>query len=266
MKNLNNVSFSVYTSLETRKGVTVFRDMIALSAKIRDYLPSNASDEERAEDEKKGPHYISFYMLREEFEGIVTGNSFAGSMNDGNHNIRVMGEVWTYYNMEFQRANAGVMKVPYVNLSFPYFCQKTILRAARLIWDAKHVLHLALTDKSTMDARDAANERVSIHLTQPILARWDRLYGQGKGKVALDCDDRTRSSLDAALKEDESLSDNYERLLAIAKNTTYSFCDVGTLYLSVCSDGREYSFSTAGMHGAIVDHGKDGKHDWSIHT
>lgn len=99
--------------------------------------------------------------------------------------------------------------------------------------------------------------------------RWDRLFGQGKGKVVTWIDPR----IEARFQRDvtaPSLQRCLEHWTRVASNTTYRYDQNATLRIT--RDGEGYFVevitpqSTRSMHGGWVNHGSEDAPSWSSHT
>src|SRR5260221_13726771 len=71
---------------------------------------------------------ISFYMDQDEFERFCTGSA---SITDISHSLRSFGDLVTFYDLDFDTASHGVSQVAYVNIKFPLFVRKVLLRWAQ---------------------------------------------------------------------------------------------------------------------------------------
>lgn len=198
-------------------------------------------------------HRISFYMGADEFRAFCKGT--AESFNDIQHNMRsYFGDHCTFYDMEFLTSEHGVMQVPYVNVSIPRFVRKALLRWAERRW--KEETHM---------------ERPVIKISQERAERWIRLYGQGTGKIEIKMDETTKNFLNEKLVEPdaESLQNMICRIESIARNNTNTFFETGIVRLWKDWDGFNFAVEKNKrrfLYGGIVNHGRDGKPDWSIHT
>lgn len=282
MKNLMSLSFKVYSSIEGNSNTTFLRDMISIQAKVRDYPENHVyymSKDAREEEESKGLYNISFYMTREEFTAIVEGRS--ESVTDITHNLRAVGELWTFYDLDFSTKNAGLMRVPFVNVSFPEFCQRVILKAARQIWKAskEHFegFKASYPKGLSYEQTDIIQARHEIKLSQTRRDNWDRLYGCGKGNVEVIADEKTLDSIHNDTTEsyegERNFADMFGRLRTIALNNTNAFFQTAKLRIYKEYGGKSYGWAAyrpngnCTLNGGLVDYSREeGKHDWSIHT
>lgn len=215
--------------------------------------------EARMPEGSPGLRYISFYMTRKEFTEIVMGRS--NSATDIGHNLRAYGDVWTFYDLDFPSKAEGVMQVPYVNLQIPKQAQLILLKAAQRVWAGL---------KKNPPVNRYSAPRISIELSLAWRNRMIRLYGVGKGEVQLDLRSITPLQLDKECQT-ESFKFAFERVQAIARNSTGAYFQSATLYLSKDREDDYYwtAINPKGMrimHGSISNHGTSEKPDWSIHT
>jgi hypothetical protein len=249
MLSVKDFRFDVWTTKERFNGVERWDDRISLHAT----LPKKEGE--------KGLNYISFYFSREEFEDVVKNGG--GDVSDGYHKLYAVGDSWTFYNFEMNfRKASGVMEVPYYRLDIPHFVQKLMVKCARKLWAAAKVEH------------NPYAERATVTFSREQMTKWNRLYGQGKGRVELVADDTTVERLLEASAEsngcDNSLAKNIERLVVIASNTTRGFHHTAKVVIG--RDGRDFWFSCKSpdgrnvMNGGVINHGRSGPSDWSLHT
>jgi hypothetical protein len=136
------------------------------------------------------------------------------------------------------------------------------------VWSAQS----AVIDEETKDRRGDRSWQYAAYahtldLTHH-LERWSRLYGQGKGEVRLVMTDDCRAMFDAALDKGNFRA-MLERITAIARNQTYSARDVVELPIykdSYRADDPAFTWRAGGMFGGLINHGRDGAYNWSIHT
>lgn len=201
-------------------------------------------------DDDGGLRRISFYFLRKEFEAFVSGER--DSFQDISHHLHTFGECCTFYDMEIPMDARGIMKVPYYRMNIPFFMRNLMLRIAKRIWAAD------------------PDERIEVRFSPERLARIERLYGIGKGQSKLDMQPETEAFFGECMEKGGNFKDMIDRLLVIAQNTTTSFYQTGRVELSKDWDGFLFQIITPkgnrSMHGGVINHGRDGKVDWSIHT
>ena len=218
-----------------------------------------AWDEGRYGCNTAGIRYLSFYFTHEEFTGLLTGK--LSGCNDCSHNVRAFGELLTFYDLEFSRETRGRVTVPFVNLHIPHYVGKFLVRAVQ------HTLAKCVPD----------GDRITFSIPWATRERWMRLYGQGTGSVVLDVVDGY-PKIDAVRdfyaeceqKGGETFARCVENLKAIGLNSTYRHTDTATVKLSKDLDGWYFRIlrpdGRCTLNGGVVNHGRDGKHDWSTHT
>lgn len=224
---------------------------------------------ERSDDGKPGKKSVWFVLYRNELEAILRGDRDCAT--DGYHKLQVYGDSWFFYDQELPSAETGEMKCPFWNLELPRTFMKAILRLARKTWG---FMAQARAEPKN-DRRYDRPENVTVHVSGEEYARVCRLYGQGKGIARLVLDDTSADFLmscafDAADKGDRSLAQGFNRILQIAKNTTRGFHQTASVRLSKDYNGFFWNALTPSgkstMHGGLINHGKEGSHDWALHT
>ncbi len=222
--------------------------------------------------EQEGLHHLWFVMSRQELTTLMDGRT--NVVKDGYHNATVYGDSWFFYDMDgVPREKFGNMKVPFYNAILPRTFMKTVLRLCKKTW--------ALIAKGRKDAELAGTNkydlpgRINIEISQKHRTRSSRLYGQGKGRVELDFGDwkpeETTVFWEQCLAEGgKTFSRCVEGILAIAANSTWGFHQVARLRISKDLDGFNWcAFTPKGqriMNGGLVNHSREGGHDWSSHT
>lgn len=201
-------------------------------------------------DEKEGLDYTWLCLSPEEFEKATHGS---GIYQDGYHHAEVYGDTWMFYRLEIQRG-AGSVPVKYRNIDLP-----------------RHVLQ----DFAKLVQRKLpylkAEDEILVEYTQKARARLVRLWGQGKGKASLDMNEETAARFDEHRKTGgESFERCIEHLKQMAKNQTTSAFDTGVVRLWKDWDGYFWELRNMKgdcvLHGGLINHGKDGAPDWSLHT
>jgi hypothetical protein len=149
-------------------------------------------------------------------------------MSDGRyrpyHKLDIWGDSCRFFDLELPSQRHGVASIRYYSATIPRFVRKLILRMARRLW-----------------ARCGVDQENAILLNPDRVARWQRLYGLGKGNADVIMTDDTREFLEEKLSE---LGSNLgERL----------------------EDWDGFTFLLPGLFGGIVNHGRE-RPDWSIHT
>jgi len=209
-----------------------------------------------------GIRCLSFYFTLSEFEGLLRGR--LSGCNDLGHNVRRIGECYTFYDMEFSTKARGVMHVPFVNLQIPHHVGLILLRAVCMV-----LRHCKPEGNGNYDPR---REIVLSYATRD---RWMRVYGQGTGEARLEFRSQDAADLyDFCLdKGGKPFKERIEQLLQIAKNGTWKRGEVGTVTLcGALHDPSGFDFGIylpngkMSMNGGLINHSRDGGHDWSIHT
>ena len=235
MHELQNIRFSVWTDGK--------RNMCSISATV----PSPKND---------GMSNISFYFTDEEMKTFA--ETAIGTLHDISYRADILIDSVTFYHFEAPYNKSGRMSVPYYSARFPMFARKVLLRMAKRIWK-----------NGPQD-----ETRTEVHIDPAKFAKWDRLFTQGTGTSSLDMDDRSRQFFEECLvKDNGSFKESVDRLLVIAKNTTYNFLQHGTVKLSKDWDGFFFVILAPNgrqtMHGGVINHGSRDENDppsWSTHT
>jgi hypothetical protein len=206
---------------------------------------------------KEGLGYLSFFFTGQEFSEVCEQRR--NSVNDIGHNLRACGEGWTFYDLDFTCEDRGVMQVPFVRLTVPYYVQKVLLRVVKSAWE-----------KCIPDEK-----RITIDLSLARRERWLKVYGQGHGSVKLDFGGYKSEEVQAyfdkcKIEGGDSFARCAETVEAIARNTTFAADEVAKVHVRSDSDGFYWEAHTPKgqrtMNGGIINHGRDGSHDWSVHT
>lgn len=214
---------------------------------------------ELSEQETRSLNYVWFVMYESE---LVRLTSCYASFQDGYHNLNVTGDSCLFYDMEVPSQTRGEMCLPFLNASIPSTFRKILRRYARRVWAKQEKL---LSDG--MDPRDL--KRHTLELTEEQRNRVCRLYGQGKGNLDIRANAETLAYMET-YRDDEDFQYNIDRLKDIARGSTCGHHQFATLHLYKDYDTLGFRIirpnNKYGMNGALVNHGKDGKSDWSIHT
>jgi hypothetical protein len=237
---------SAYTTYRGRGDHRVIERMVSIHA-----------DDGRDAERTDGMNYVSFFMTEEEFTGVMKGE--IGAVTDIGHNLRVDGERFTFFDLDlgYRHETRGIMRVPYVIMMVPYHVRKILLRAVQRTWNR------CLPD----------GDRLRIDIPLATRERWLSKYGQGKGEVLIDLvnGEKTKEFFDECQAAGgKTFSDCIDRLVAIARNTTFKNNERGVVKLFKDWDG--FYFNILGpdghsrMNGGVINHGRDGTHDWSTHT
>ena len=205
---------------------------------------------------------VSFYLYLSEFVPLIKKQSFF-SLADGYHKLEVSGDLWTFFDFEQPVGNHGVREVPWINVRLPR-------RAARVLW------RYARLKMRTM----GPGQRETVEITQ---AQRDRLcarYGQGTGKVRVECAPVCEARFQIHLGDPE-FRERMDRLEQIARNTTTTCWQEARVRLRPDSSGFIFECLTpdgrTSMWGGLIYHEPGvesyaveidppaGPH-WSIHT
>ena len=253
MKTFKSFSISAYKTEDSRGKCT--RSMVVLNARgplVGDPDTSKSSTE-------TGLQYLSFFMTIYEFNDLMDGR--VSSLTDCSHNVRSIGSNFMFYDMEYARDARGVLQIPYACIDIPSQVCKILKRAVRM-------LLRNCPDES------ASRDRPEFHISMENRERWSRQYGIGKGKVEVVAEPETIAYVEKCKAEgDKTFLHSLETVTRIARNTTSKHTESGKLHMSKYSrhDGEINwcAYTPQGvfrMNGGIIDHGKDGNHDWSVHT
>ncbi len=199
---------------------------------------------------------IYFYMSRDEFESFASGK--VNSFNDISHNLRSIGDNVTFYDLDFPNKNFGELTVPYVNINFPIFVRKILLKWANKQWNSNIKCH---------------NLRPDIIINQNRLERWVRLYGCGSGCCVLKFYNE-KDEEHYQLNKSENFGLAVQHLIKVGENNTFCFFDKVSLNLSKDGEGFYFSFTKHGFkeskqvffNGGLINHGTKENPNWSIHT
>jgi hypothetical protein len=240
----------------------------------------------KGEQEEGAPgfRYLWFVLTRAEIEDLVRGKT--STAEDGYHKLFVSGDAWTFYNFEYPRGKAGEVVSKFYRLDMPRFFVKLVLRIAKRVWDAQR----AEWERSNKDRETYRGDRFELRFTRPQLEHFDRLYGQGKGRIEVVYQDRygakpgTAASKIADLAEltkdlpfEKSFAKRFENVKQIALNSTRGHHETARVTISNDSsraddwtDGYYWTAQDSRgrriMNGGIINHSREGGHDWSIHT
>jgi len=203
--------------------------------------------------ESAGLTYLWFVMSREEFLGLTSGRMTAAV--DCSHHVHALGDTWRFYDLDFPSADAGSFQVKYYNLTFPRFLQRMLVKVARKVWAYKRA-----TENS---------DKQLLEISPARMAKYVRLYGTGSGQVKLDATPETLAQVEK-FSEDPKFVERLEYLKRIARNSTQTFWQTATLYLSADRHDDSGLYWTAVrpegrsiMNGGLVKH-RDG--EWGVHT
>jgi len=203
---------------------------------------------------KKGLEYINFVFTYEEFVGFFGGK--IGAVVDLSHNCKRIGELVMFYDMSFPNENQGLLSVPFANITIPYFVQKMLVKFA----EKYHNKLSADYDHNTKEIELPLNVRNNL------LSK----YGQAKGKFVIECVLPEIEEKFNQVKDNENFNKALDNLKRIALNGTYSCYETGKVKLFHDFAGFYFKildpYDRLTMNGGLINHGKDGKNDWSVHT
>ncbi|MDX1421561.1 MAG: hypothetical protein R3322_00385 [Kiloniellales bacterium] len=194
-----------------------------------------------------------------EWSALMAGD---GVVCDIFHRVERWCEVLYYYESPasnhiwgpgFDEREIG-MKV--VCIDFPYGAAKELAQAA-----FEGLLEYDGQEPNEYGDRDSVV--VELDARWP---HWCAHYGQGKGRVEWRFqNDEIRERWQAwCARNDKTFERCRERLEAIARNTTWSADETGTVHIGY--DFAGFGFSAARLIGGVINHGDDDAPDWSIHT
>jgi hypothetical protein len=236
MKDLQKMTIEVDRRVEYKGEETIYSD---LRIWIRMEAPEGSP----------GLRWISFLMIGDEGLSLFAGRS--GALSDGYHQLIPFGELWTFYdtNRLLEGESAGSAEVPYRRVTVPRRVQRIILDDIRdaidryddLDHDGRHPVRLDYSDK---------------------LAKWGEHYGQGKGEVVIEGPEKEIE----ALKGEKTFDRSWNAIDAIARNTTYSKNEKGTIKIYRESPTAFFWSVPGSLHGGLINHGNEDAPDWSVHT
>lgn len=222
--------------------------MVALYAKVP--LVGDLDPEKYADE--VGLKFLSFYMTETEFLGLMDGS--VSGCNDIGHNVRAVGDSFTFFDMDFSSKDRGVMSVPFARVEFPYHVRRVLARAV----------------KATLKRCVPDGDRVQIEIPLALRERWVRQYGYGKGQVVIDADEKTLARVAECSAASEDFKQKLDHVKRISQNSTMRHTDRAKFYIRTDGDDFYWSAHTpAGhrrMNGGIIDHGRDGETSWSVYT
>lgn len=206
----------------------------------------------------KGLTRVWFVLESHELDGLCTGSVSAAE--DGYHKLTRHGDTCTFYDFMMPGGGAGEVIVPYVSLHMPRAFWRYLRAIARGYWRA------ARADAEGDTDAKYRQPRLETVIPRDVLARFDRRYGHGHGRVRVEASERFAADIRARGLSFWSMVD---RLSTIARNYTSSVYQETTL--RIMDDGAGYFWTTTrgtrrGLHGGLINHGRDGTDDWSIHT
>jgi hypothetical protein len=211
------------------------------------------------EGQKNGVN-LWFTFNFEDFERLIS--SWDDAASDMVHTVKKYGpDHWAFFdlNMPVTYGRPLEMKIQLWVISMPVQVSRALARYAKMIYRRQKI---AKSDDSHV-----------MELTAARRVHWGDLYGQGKGSIEVQLDERVKPLVESSFAdggEHGSLSCALERLRVITRNGTRNKWDVGKLCLQ--PDGRGLYFTVMSptgqptLHGGVINHGSDSEPDWSIHT
>lgn len=205
-----------------------------------------------------GMQSLSFYMSKTDFEDLMLGRQSA-AVDCSTHLSIPYGGCFLFTTFDLPHNARGVARVPYVQICLPPDVRRILVRAVRM----------------TMPRAQVDGPRLEIPIPRALRERWDRQYGQGKGRIEVVMEEDTRAYLAECLEqpEDTRFRQCWEGVQNIARNSTWRWNETAHIQLHKYHRGGEFSWAVYNpkgsfiMNGGIIDHGKDGgKPDWSTHT
>jgi hypothetical protein len=206
--------------------------------------------------------YLTFYLTPAElYECATRGRAM---LSDGYHRLIAEWGRWSVFDFTASsKTGVSTMNVTVTTLDMPprfLACVRRLLR------------HLEL--RRLQNDEDTFEHRLSV--TPERMAGFVERYSQGAGQVELVTDDKTGSwLLHAMFRGGDSFARSWETLVRIAANSTKTYYQKAMLRVSSggsqdWEDGYYWTaLSPKGaplMHGGLINHGKDGEQDWSVHT
>jgi hypothetical protein len=215
------------------------------------------------EKDAPGLRWVWFMMTKKVFADLIHGK--AHSAEDGYHKVTVYGDQWTFYNMDgMPNTKAGIAEIPYYKAWMPGTFMKAVLRLATKIWWLRHNNGLSYEGKTVIEVSAEHRKRSC------------RLYGQGLGNVRLDFGEYKAEEAEAhwnnLLKNGgDTFRHCAEGRMAMVRNATNGFHQTATLRLYMRNENEFdwqacYPNGKAFYHGGIINHSRDGGHDWSSHS
>lgn len=141
----------------------------------------------------------------------------------------------TFYNIPCVNGNQGTIQVHYHRECIPTFMRKAADRILK--------------------------RQPECEFSDADIKRFEKRYTMGSGIVKLEISD---SEFFKECAKDPTFLRCQRQLVRIARNTTNRHWKKATIRLSKDWDG--WFFQLPGLHGGVINHGRDGKPDWSIHT
>jgi len=141
----------------------------------------------------------------------------------------------TFYDIPYVSGTEGKVEVYYHRECIPHFMRKAADRI--------------LKRKQECEFSDAD------------IKRFERRYTIGSGIAKLEISD---PEFFRECAKDQTFLRCQRQLVRIARNTTCRYWQKATIRLSKDWDG--WFFQLPGLHGGVINHGRGGKPDWSIHT
>lgn len=210
----------------------------------------------RAPESAPGLNWINFLLCGDEAIDLFAGKR--AEFVDGYHRLSAFGEDWLFFDTPDRgREDSGELRIQYRRVIVP-----------RPVRD--EIAWRITTAIERHDAQDpdkwGRKDQIELDLSGDLEA-WARDYGQGKGSIQIDSADPGMAGTIAALEEsDPSFARCWDRIKAIALNTTHARTDVAPIRIHRESE-RAFLWTAGRLTGGLIDHGVAGiEADWSIHT
>jgi hypothetical protein len=152
------------------------------------------------------------------------------------------------------RVSRGVAEVPFYAANIPAFVRAWMLRVVRRVWD-----HPAF-----VMADRYQRPQVEIEITQERIDKMLRLYGYGKGQVAVDVGGDEGKARMAVFTQDPSFVEKVAHLEQIARNSTRGFHQTARLHVHPYARDAECWWVAKTPRGETILSGGlifHGKHD-----
>lgn len=192
-----------------------------------------------------------FICTIDELRSVCSG----GIVRDGYHKLESAFEAWLFLDISDPFSADGEITIPAQCYSMPYEAQTELLA---IVVDALEAYDVSAESISRYTGLPDGREKITLDLSSD-LAIWNS-WGRGTGTVRVVGDPEQIAQLAIDMWRSDSCSDMYDRLEAIARNSTYRPSDVGELRIGY--DFAGYGFTAGGMVGGLINHGGE----WSLHT
>lgn len=263
MKNLTEFRLYVWTDGKENRARLDFQ--VKPEARKSEYLNGDKSG-------IASLSHVSVYFIASTFVDFCKGE--IRSYSDLNMHLHDTGTSVTFYDMDLLAIHkaSGVLEVPFFKMYMPIRVRKILLRMCERLWAKDR------EDAKTNQYRD----RIRVDVSDATLARWEKTYqcGAGKVKTMLGYDEQKTAEALAERATDKSLDKNLKRLETIAANQTYSPYQTATVHLAKRPHDKEFWFEVLyrkrldtgerinacvpGCRGGLVYHTH--AQEWATHT